>query len=132
MLGPVVTAAPARSTALLLLAGAVLLALVALAADPHGRLLAAPAALLLAALGLRDLLLRPVLAAGAWGLEVVTGLRRRHVPWHSLEGLRVVTDRRTPLLELDLGTTLVVLPRSRLGRDPQEVLAELDAVRPTR
>jgi hypothetical protein len=126
----VVTAGPARSTAALLLLAAGVLLAVALAADPAGSLLAGPAAVLLGGLALRDLLLRPVLRAGPEGLEVVTGLRRRRLPWSAVEGLRVVTDRRTALLELDLGSSLVVLPRARLGRAPQQVLDELSAVRP--
>ena len=40
----------------------------------------------------------------------------------------MITDRRTPLLELDLGDTLVVLARGRLGRPPQDVLAELQEI----
>lgn len=98
-------------------------------ADPAGRLLLVPAGLLLAALGVRDLVLRPVLAADATGLRLVQGLHHREVPWSSVEGMRVVTDRRAPLLELDLGRTVVVLSRSRLGRAPYLVLADLEATR---
>jgi hypothetical protein len=41
----------------------------------------------------------------------------------------VITDRRTPLLELDLDHTVVVLSRRRLGTAPYLVLEELDTVR---
>ncbi len=112
--------------ALLLAAGA--LVLLGAVADAGGRVLAWPAAALLAGCALRDLLLRPVLQAGPAGLQVVTGLRRRSVPWSSVERLRVVRDRRTPLLEIDLGDTLVVLSRFRLGRAPEDVLSELSAL----
>lgn len=122
------TAAPRPSAALSLLAGAAGLAVVAVLADPAGRLLAVPAALVLVAVALRDVLLRPVLAAGPEGITVVVGLRRRSVAWHSVGRVRVITDRRTPLLELDLGDTLVVLARGRLGRPPQDVLAELQEI----
>ena len=98
--------------------------------DPAGRLLLVAAGLLLGALGVRDLVLRPVLVADATGLRLVQGLTRRQVPWSSVEGMRVVTDRRAPLLELDLGQTVVVLSRSRLGRAPYLVLADLEAARP--
>ena len=78
---------------------------------------------------LRGLLaLRPVLRADTAGLEVVVGLRRRQLSWPEVHGLRVVDDRRTPLLEVDLGSTLVVLTRRRLGRPPDVVLDELLAL----
>ena len=57
------------------------------------------------------------------------GLRRVHAAWPAVERLRVVTDRRTPLLEIDLGGTLVVLGHVRLGRAPADVLAELLALK---
>ena len=123
-----VTAGPPSTApvALLLAAGALLL--LGRVADAGGRVLAWPAAALLAGAALRDLLLRPVLSAGPAGLQVVTGLRRRSVPWSAVERLRVVRDRRTPLLEIDLGDTLVVLSRFRLGRPPEDVLSELSAL----
>ncbi len=126
---PVVTAGPAPAAAAGLLVAAAALLVLALGADAAGRLLAVPAAVVLAGAGLRDLLLRPVLRADAAGLEVVSGLRRLRLPWSSVERLDVVTDRRTPLLQVDLGGTVVVLSRLRLGRAPADVLAELRAVR---
>ena len=123
--GAVVAAGPARSVAFAWLAGAVLLLVVAVSVDTAGRLLALPAAVVVAGLGLRDLVLRPVLRADAEAVEVVVGLRRHRFAWSQVQRLRLVTDRRTPLLELDLGDTLVVLTRQRLGRPPDVVLAEL-------
>lgn len=123
--GAVVAAGPTRLTAGALLAAALLLVVVGLASDTPGRLLALPAASVLAGLGLRDLLLRPVLRADRDGIEVVVGLQRHRFAWSQVQRLRLVTDRRTPLLELDLGDTLVVLTRQRLGRPPDVVLAEL-------
>jgi hypothetical protein len=102
----------------------------AFAVDPVGRVLVAPAVVLLAVLGARDLLLRPTLTAGHEGLLVVDGFRRRAVRWPELARARVVTDRRAPLLELDLGDTVVVLSRRRLGQPPALALAELEATRP--
>ncbi|MDP9497853.1 MAG: PH domain-containing protein, partial [Actinomycetota bacterium] len=84
--------------------------------------------LLLLAVAGRDLLLRPALRADAAGIVVVTGLRRRAVAWTEVERVQVVTDRRAPLLELDLGDTLVLLSRLRLGRPPEAVAAELSAL----
>lgn len=108
-----------------------LLALAALAVDPLGRLLLLPAAGLLLALALRDLLLRPTLTGTTDGLTLVTGLHRVTVPWADVEVLRVVTDRRAPLLEIDLGDTVVVLSRGRLGAPPYAVLEDLQELRAT-
>ena len=80
---------------------------------------------MLAGLGLRDLLLRPVLRADAQGLAVVSGVRRLHLTWSQVDDVSVVTDRRSPLLQPDLDSSLVVLGRTRLGRSPYEVLEEL-------
>lgn len=123
-------ASPDRRLIWLQLGLAVCLLAAVAVADPAGRLLLVPAGLLLLVLGARDLLLRPVLTADPTGLRVVQGWSRREVPWSTVAGLRVVTDRRAPLLELDLGDTVVVLSRSRLGRAPYLVLAELEACRP--
>ena len=109
-------------TALALLAGTAL-------ADPAGRVLLVPAGLVLVAVAARDLLLRPVLSAGPVGLELVDGWRRVHLPWSQVASVRLVTDRRAPLLEVDLGHRLVVLSRRRLGRPPHEVVAALTALR---
>lgn len=123
-----VTAGAGRGAALAVLLGAAALLAVAVDSDAAGRLLALPAAVVLAAVGIRDLALRPVLRADTAGLEVVVGLRRRQLSWPEVHGLRVVDDRRTPLLEVDLGSTLVVLTRRRLGRPPDVVLDELLAL----
>lgn len=124
-----VTAGPARATAAGLVAGGLSLGVLGLLlGDTGGRVLALPAALVAVALGLRDLLLRPVLRADRTGLEVVTGLRRLHLAWADIARLRVVRDRRTPLLEIDLGDDVIVLGRLRLARPPDAVLAELLAV----
>ncbi|MCU1594726.1 MAG: hypothetical protein JWO12_2118 [Frankiales bacterium] len=111
-----------------LVAGAMAL-LLGLQLDPLALLLAVPTFVVLAGLGTRDLLLRPTVRASATSLTVVRGLGRITVDWEAVERVRVVTDRRTPLLEIDLGDTLVVLSRTRLGAPPYLVLAELDALR---
>ncbi len=104
---------------------------VGLAADPAGRLLALPAAALLAAAGLRDLLLQPVLRADREELAVRVGLRWYIAAWADVVSVRVVTDRRAALLEVDLGGALVVLGRGRLGRPAQVVADELAVLRPS-
>ena len=98
-------------------------------ADPVGRLLLLVAGLAALVVGLRDLLLRPVLTADAEGLSVVDGWTRRRTSWTDGVVLGVVRDRRTPLLSIDAGDRLVVLSRRRLGADPAEALAALDALR---
>ncbi len=127
-----VTAGPSRTVAGGLVLAGLLLALLAAAADAGGRVLVLPAAALLVGLGARDLVLRPVLQADDLGLEVVTGLRRVRAAWSDVERLRVVTDRRTPVLELDLGDAVVVLGRLRLGRAPVDVLEQLHTLRAAR
>jgi hypothetical protein len=116
-----------RAYGLLALTG--VLVVVTLLSDPAGRLLTAPAALVTLGLALRDLVAGPVLRADADGLAVLQGLRTLRVDWNVVERMRVVKDRRTEMLELDLGSTLAVLSRHRLGRYPDEVLTELLALR---
>ena len=125
-----VTAGPARSQTVALIAAAVLLVLVGLSTDAGGRVLSWPAAALLLLTAGRDLALGPALSADSAGLVVVTGWRRVALAWTSVERLRVVTDRRAPLLEVDAGERLVLLSRWRLGRPPAAVLDELWAVGP--
>ena len=124
-------AGPGRATAPLLLALAGVLAVLAVATDAAGALLLAPAAAVALALGLRDLLLVPVLRADATGLQVVSGLRRRRCGWREVASLRTLTDRRALLLEVELvDGEVLLLSRARLGRDPHDVLAELQRLRP--
>lgn len=119
--------APAQG-GLLVLVGLALGAAAVLAAPPAWVLLG-PAGAVAVALGVRDLLLRPVLAVGPDALTVVDGVRRLRVPHAQVERVRVVRDRRTPLLELDLGDAgLVVLTRRRLGRSPDEALTLVERV----
>jgi hypothetical protein len=102
---------------------------VTLLSDAAGRLLTAPAALITLALALRDLVSGPVLRADAAGVAVLQGVRTLHADWSQVERMRVVKDRRTEMLELDLGTTIALLSRHRLGSYPAEVLTELLALR---
>jgi hypothetical protein len=118
-----------RSRAYWLLGFAAVLLVVTFLSDSAGRLLTAPAAVAAAALAVRDLRGGPLLVADARGVDVLQGLRRIRAPWPQVERMRVVKDRRTELLELDLGSTLAVLSRHRLGRLPEDVLTDLLAIR---
>ena len=118
-----------RRTAYGLLALAGVLVVVTLLSDAAGRLLTAPAAVAALVLGLRDLRSGPVLVADPSGVQVRHGWRRVAATWPEVERMRVLRDRRTELLELDLGRTVVLLSRLRLGRLPEDVLADLQAIR---
>ena len=107
--------------------GAALLSLLAVV-DRLGWVILLPTALLAIGSGLRDLLVTPVLAAGAEGISLVDGVRRIGARWSEVERLRVVRDRRTPLLEIDLGHAVVVLSRRRLGAPVDDVLEALEAL----
>ena len=130
MTSEAVEAGPARRVSYAMACAALGLLLAGLASDAGGRVLAWPAALLLAGAALRDLVLGPTLRADHEAVRVVTGLRRRTVPWAAVERLRLVTERRTPLLEVDAGDDLLLLSRWRLGRSPSLVLDELAALAP--
>lgn len=131
---------PRRGEALALVAVAVGLGLALVVLDAPGRLLVGTGALLLLALGTRDLVARPRLAAGPDGVEVRSWTGRRQLPWH---GLRVAVREnrrlgmRSRTLELDTSAgphddgVLVVLGRRDLGADPAEVARALRALDPT-
>ena len=126
-----VQAGPSRAAALAVLGLAAVLAVLGATSDVGGAVLALPAAVVATGLGVRDLLLVPVLRADREGLSVVQGLRRRALGWPDVVRLRTVTDRRAVLLELELADDdVVLLSRTRLGRDPRDVLEELQRLRP--
>lgn len=120
---------PARQPTVIAGLATVLLVVVALVADTGGRLLVVPAAVLAALLVVRDLVGGPLVRADRHGLELLDGWRRVRSDWDGVELLRAVKDRRTPVLEADLGHSLVALSRTRLGRHPEDVLADLARVR---
>ena len=129
---------PSKVVPAALASGGLLLAAVTVVLDEAGRVLVGAAALLLLLLAVRDLLLRPRLAAAEDGLEVRTLTGRRVLPWGLLR-VRVRTARRwgttVRTLELDTATgpdddgVLVVLGRWDLGTDPAEVADALGAGR---
>jgi hypothetical protein len=112
---------------------AVLLALAALLVDPVGRVLVGAAAVVLAGVVVRDLVLRPRLRTGPDGVTV-TGLGgRRTIPWGALRvGVRVTRrlGTRSRTLELEDArddAVLLVLGRRDLGTDPDAVRSALQA-----
>lgn len=124
------TLPPPRVNTVLAVLAVVLLLGVAVAADTTGRALVLPA--LVPAVGwvLRDLFGGPIVRADAEGVELLDGLRRVRAPWSEVERVRVVRDRRTRVLEVDLGEVVVALSGTRLGRDPADVQDDLLRCRP--
>jgi hypothetical protein len=129
---------PAETAVLAVVGAALLLALVFL--DAPGRILVGAAALLVAALVLRDLLARPRLSADPDGVTVRSMGGRRLLPWPGLrvqvrEIRRLGLRRRT--LELDTAAgpddegVLVLLGRRDLGADPDDVARALWGLDPT-
>jgi hypothetical protein len=121
-------------TATAILGGLVVL-LLAMLADPAGRLLLGVAALGLLVLGLADLLLRPRLAADRAGVQVRTLASRHRLPWSAIERVDVDEHTRYGLtsrtLELEAGELLVVLSKRALGADPRDVADALARIRYT-
>ena len=118
---------------------AVGLGLALLVLDTPGRLLVGLGALLLVVLGIRDVLLRPRLRAGADGVHVRTWSGRQHLPWGGLrvgvrEHRRLGMRNRTLELDTSAGPhddgVLVVLGRHDLGTDPAEVARAMWAMDP--
>ncbi|WP_305787327.1 PH domain-containing protein [Symbioplanes lichenis] len=102
--------------------------------DPIQWVLALATAAGLTLWALRDLI-RPVrLTADETGITVVTGYAaRRHLPWPTIERIRV--DRRnrrgirSELLEIDAGESLHLFNIHELGADPEEVAKALNELR---
>ncbi|MGI5524551.1 PH domain-containing protein [Micromonospora sp. CA-259024] len=120
------------------LAGAVLLVALGLLfadGDPVRLVVAALAAATLAGWAVRDLVAPVRLTVAPAGLTVIHGFAgRRLLPWSAIEAIAV--DRRPRLglssetLEIDAGSSLHLFGRYDLGATPEEVAAELRAVRP--
>jgi len=112
---------------MLLLAAA--LAAVAVLVDSAGRLLAGPAAVIALGVAVRELRGGPLLVADSTRVVVRQGWRTVAAPWPQVERMRVIKDRRAELLEIDIGRTVLLLSRARLGRYPADVLTDLLALR---
>ncbi|KAB8193303.1 PH domain-containing protein [Nonomuraea phyllanthi] len=100
------------------------------AGDVRGVILAVPAAVLIGAMGLRDLIAPVRLAADESGITVVHGFAgRRHVPWETIWDIKVDVRRRwglrSEILEIDTGDYLHIFSPHDLGAPPTEVAAAL-------
>ena len=102
--------------------------------DPVGLAIGVAAALILAALAVRDLLAAVRLAADADGVTVATWYGgHARLAWADIE--RVTVDRRsrlgirTELVEIDAGDAIYQFSRSELGAPPDDVVDALAAVR---
>ncbi|HYN96509.1 MAG TPA: PH domain-containing protein [Pilimelia sp.] len=102
--------------------------------DPVRLALAAVATTALLLWAARDLLAPARLTADATGVTVIAGFAgRRHLPWSTIERVRV--DRRTrgglraELLELDAGETLHLFSEYELSARPADVAARLAELR---
>jgi hypothetical protein len=109
---------------------AVILAAALITGDRLAILVGVAAALALAVFGLRDVLARDRLRAGATGLDLVHGYRgRAHLDWADIEQLRVDQRLRfgvrTQLLEVDADAQLYLFSRYDLGVQPDEALRAL-------
>ncbi|UBU09821.1 PH domain-containing protein [Nonomuraea gerenzanensis] len=98
--------------------------------DFRGVVLAVPAAVLVGAMGLRDVLVPVRLAADPSGITVVHGYAGKlHVPWESIWDIKVDVRRRwglrSEMLEIDTGDNLHIFSPHDLGTSPTEVAAAL-------
>jgi hypothetical protein len=112
-------------------------ALTGLGLDKGGRLLVGAAAVILAALAVRDAVVRPTVRAGAGGLEIRDGLGLHSLPWVAVLSVRAETVRRhrrmviLDTLEVDTIDGLFVLSRRQLGSPPADVAEQLEQLRLT-
>jgi hypothetical protein len=101
-----------------------------LAGAATGRLLLSIAAFVLAVLAAVDLIFSPRLTATAAGIAVFTPTVRTRLRWDEVDAIRVDEHTHRGLaaraLEIESGELLIVLSQRSLGRDPRDVIAELD------
>jgi hypothetical protein len=123
-----------RVTALAGIGLVVALALAVVGDDPAGRLLAIIAVVVLLAYVVSDLVFRPRLTASGEGVIIRAPTTRAALPWSDVERIHADTRLRLGLrsttLEIDAGSTLVVLSRRALGADPETVAELVNAFRP--
>jgi hypothetical protein len=107
-------------------------AYLALVADPTGALLFGVAAVALAAAAAHGAFVRPRLAADQNGIQVRTLTRTEQWSWPEVRA-RLSTTRRlgreVSVLEIE-ADELQILGALELGTDPQDVLDELNTLRP--
>jgi hypothetical protein len=103
--------------------------------DAAGRLLVGVLAAGLFVLAGRDLLARPALRVGPGGMDLVEGVRRRHLPWAAVTGVRAGTlthNRRAVhlrTLEVETIDGPILLTRRQLGTDPGPIADRVERIR---
>jgi hypothetical protein len=103
--------------------------------DAPGRLLVAVVGVALLGYAARDALARPALRVGPEGIDLVDGMRRRHLPWAAVRRIRAGTlthGRRLVhirTLEIDTIDETVLLSRRQLGTAPERVAHVLEEFR---
>jgi hypothetical protein len=125
-------AAPPRLVAGLA-AGAAAAGVAMIFVDAPGRILLLVLGGVLLVEAVRLAVARPVLVVDSSGIKVRRGGRPHEYPWPAVGRVAPHTSRRlvtTRTLELDVGDTLLVIPSYRLGADPAEVAAAIEATRP--
>jgi apolipoprotein N-acyltransferase len=132
---PIYRYRPAGWMAGALLAVAVIAAVEAYLTDAAtGRLLLVVAAVVLAAIAAVDLIFSPRLTATPAGIAVFTPTVRTRLRWDEVDVLRVDEHTHRGIaartLEIESGERLIVLSKRSLGRDPRDVLTELDGLQP--
>jgi hypothetical protein len=103
--------------------------------DSPGRLLVTVVGVGLLGFAVRDALARPALRAQMEGIDLVDGIRRRHVPWAAVRRVRAGTLTRNRrlvhirTLQIDTIDELLLLSRRQLGTDPERVAEVLEEYR---
>ncbi|WP_349816973.1 PH domain-containing protein [Frankia sp. Cppng1_Ct_nod] len=103
--------------------------------DAAGRLLIAVTGAGLLILAVRDAVARPALRVDDGGIDLVDGIRRRHLPWAAV--LRVRADTLTHnrrgvhirILTVDTIDGPVLLSRRQLGAEPDRVADAVEEIR---
>lgn len=118
-------------------AGAFAIAAVAagLSSDSVAAVMAGAAAVMLAALAVRDRVARVRLSADVEGVTVVHGFaQRQRIPWGDIVAVgleqRTRRGRSGRLLEIDTGEAVYLLSGREMGAEPADVVAALDDIRP--
>lgn len=94
-------------------------------ADRLALVLTIPVTVIALLSGARDAWQRPVLALTDDGVAIARGLSSVRFTWNEIDAVRPSTGRRAGAVvgvEIDLGQTLVRVPRHRLGRPADDVV----------
>jgi hypothetical protein len=101
--------------------------------DPAGRLLLIGAAAILATYVVTDLVFFPRITASSSGVVLNSPFARAELQWEEIERLEADSRQRLGLrsttLEVDTGELVAIFSRRALGAQPEQVAAELRALR---